>query len=216
MINLIKGVLPLLLVVLLSVFSYTQKVIIDKKNDEISRLAGNNKALTNEVSIRKDSEGRLINTTRELTLRLEEVHLISERVHTLASQMGLLNKKLDNISITEQVVDTVFIKDFDNKGKLLTDTTINLIADTPHLHIDVILKANEGMLNKTGVNFKINNDFIFTRSERRELVQPKKQQFVPKVWQYMFGKRHTIYEIEVMNTNPYIKNVGTTTVKIAK
>lgn len=129
------------------------------------------------------------------------------KLDSVRKELGIKDKQLKQATY---IKDSIIIKD----TTILNDTiflpNVNLDTTITNRWYKLSLSLRYPKTITTGIELE-NEKFIFT-STKRETVMPRKKFFIAR-W---FQKRHTIVEISVKDSNPYIKQSDKKFIEIIK
>lgn len=199
----------ILLVVFLYYKSSQEKISILRTQLEVSRT--NEKALNKGVELWKDRYGRehtnSIMFSNSITQLKSEQDVTNKRILEVLSLQDKELKKLKQIGYIKTKVDTILTKTVDLQ---LPDTLIDL-SDPPHLKNIIYLSPKS-----ISSQIELENETVLKVDARREPIAPRKNTFFGRLIQNIFADKHIVTEVDVLNTNPYLKTKEQRFINIVK
>ena len=171
---------------------YIQNNINSRLKENNLLLVNNNKTLFQESLQIKDYANLYKLTIDQLQFMNDSINnkinnVIKEN-KIKSKQINQLQYQLTQVSKTDtiEIKDTIFVEDF------VLDTTITNTGYTLNLKLQYP--------NKIIVNPTFTNEQITIFSNKRETINPPNKFFLFR----LFQKKHTIVEVKIINSNPYI------------
>ena len=176
----------------LLLISYFQYKNIIKLRESNSIFSNNNKALFQESLQIKDQANlykitidQLEDMNDSINTKISNVIKENKIKSKYINQLQYINSQISKID-TVELKDTIFVEDF------VLDTTITNTGYKLNLKLQYP--------NKIIVNPVFTNEQVIIFSNKKETVNPPNKFFLFR-W---FQKKHTIVEIKIINSNPYV------------
>lgn len=191
-------------------YKYTQqKIEVLRTQLEVSRT--NEKALTKGVELWKDRYGREHTTSimfsNSISQLKNEADENNKRIMEILALQNKELKKLKQVGYVHTTLDTTLSKDIE---LAIPDTTIDL-SDLPYLTNILYLSPH-----KISSRIQLENETVMAITARREPIAPRKNTWLGRVIQNIFADKHIVTEVDVLNSNPYLKTKQQRFIEITK
>ncbi len=178
-----------------SVALYFQTQRLNKAQDETSIAIKNEKAALSSTLIWQDKWEQQHAKNQQFIYTIEQFKFsqdsITRKMLSEIKKNGIKINDVQQAGYISTTVDTILQS---KTVVLLPDTTIDL--STPHL--DNIIRIKQGVLTS---KVKLENEQYLIWQGNRQTIHPPKKFFLTRWLQ----RRHTVTEVEVINSNPLIK-----------
>lgn len=191
-IELIIGSVLIALVIGLGITFDVQRRTINRLNADLSTAVINNKAYEAERDDLKNKTIQFEYTIEQLNYSNDS---LNKKLNDARKQLKIKDKnikELQYLASENKKVDSVFFRD--------------TIFKEPNFQLDTLLGDQWASLNlhlqypnNINAEYSFKNETIIAASTKKETVDPPKKFWLCR----LFQKKHTITEVEVIQTNPY-------------
>lgn len=190
--NLKYIIVSILVIAGLSIFLVIEHNYNTKLKSELSTTASNYKAYLNENNNLREENILFQITIDELN---DSKDSLVQELNTLRKQLKIKDKnikELEYIASTTQKRDTIAFRDtLFLQPNLQLDTILSDPWSTLKLHLEYP--------NIVMADYSFKNETIIFSSTKKEYIKPPKKFWICR----LFQRKHTITEVEVIQSNPY-------------
>lgn len=187
----------------------TLSVKYNNLQDKYSNSVENIKAYDNILSSSKEEE-------RVLKLTVEQLNYFNDSIlnemNEVRKELGIKDKDIQQLQYklsTVSTSDTIIFKDTIFKDKSFELDTI--IGDKWYSNRLYLKYPN---IISSSPEFTLESFVVI--SGKKELINPPKKNKIARFFQNIFGRKHTVVEVNTKENNPYVKNKSQRYIQIIK
>ena len=191
--TLLKDNFKYVVLLILGLIIYIQYINYSNVKIERDISINNNKAYEKQISSLKNEANLYLLTIDDIEYSKDS---INKKLLQTAKELKIKNDKLVQMQYIKDSIyisDTILVKDTIFKEDLKLDTVITKPFYTINLSLNY---PNNIVITPSLVNEKI---VLF--SNKRETIKPPHKWWIKRIFQ----KKHTIVEVDIKDSNPYVK-----------